>query len=330
MSEAVTYQNTALGNRPTSALQIVAPGPLDRHPAAVYLASLAPGSHKTMRQSLDVIAGILTGQADALAIPWGQLRYPHVAAVRARLASAYAPATASKMLCALRGALREAWRLDLIPEADYRRAIDVKGVRGETLPAGRALPVAEIAAMLEACAADCSGLGVRDAATIAVMYACGLRRSEIVSLDLADFDATAATLRIRRAKGMKDRSVPVAIGAASALADWLQLRGSAPGPLFVRIGRAGTITGDRLSTQAVYNSLAKRARAAGIPKLSPHDMRRSLITHLLDAGADLVTVSKIAGHASVTTTARYDRRGEEAKRQAVELIHVPYRQRAAA
>ena len=318
--------NTLITVEPRT-LQLVDRSPLDRNPAAVYLAGLSAGSRRTMHQALDVLAGILTGQADALALPWGQVRYPHVAAVRSRLAATYAPATACRMLCALRGALREAWRLEQIPEADYRRAIDVKGVRGETLPAGRALTIGEIDAMLEACSGDPSALGLRDGAMIAVLYACGLRRAEIVFLDLADYDATAATLKIRRAKGNKDRSVPVAAGAASALADWLQFRGDWPGPLFALIGRAGQLKAERLSTQAVYNLLRKRSKQAGIPSLSPHDMRRSLITHLLDGGADLLVVSRIAGHASVVTTARYDRRGEESKRKALELIHVPYRAR---
>src|SRR5437868_7440182 len=84
----------------------------DEHPAAVYLARLAPGSRRTMAAALETIAGLLTSnRCNVQTLDWSSLRYQHTAAIRALLADLYAPATANKMLAALRGVLRETWRL---------------------------------------------------------------------------------------------------------------------------------------------------------------------------------------------------------------------------
>jgi site-specific recombinase XerD len=159
------------------------------------------------------------------------------------------------------------------------------------------------------------------------LYAGGLRRAELVGLDLADYDQAAGTLKVK-GKGSKTRLMPVVNGAAAALADWLAVRGDAAGALF--LGTGNRQRGGRLTTQAIYNTLVKRAAAAGIKPVSPHDMRRSFVGELLDRGADISTVQRLAGHANVTTTARYDRRGEATKRKAAELLHVPYTRRTLA
>jgi len=161
---------------------------------------------------------------------------------------------------------------------------------------------------------------------LAIGYAGGLRRAELAGLDLADYDAGAATLRVL-GKGNKERSIPLEAGALAWLGDWLKVRGNDPGPLFYPVTKGGNLTPRRMTAQALYDALAKRARAVGVAHLSPHDLRRSCISDLLNAGADISTVQRLAGHANVTTTARYDRRGEDAKRKAVALLHVPHRAR---
>lgn len=124
----------------SSALVAVHPPAPDEHSPSVYLASLATGSRRAMQSALETIAALLTsGRCTALTLPWPLLRAQHTLAVRAALAECYAPATANKMLSALRGTLKAAWRLGQMATDDYQRAIDLPPVRGETLPRGRAL-----------------------------------------------------------------------------------------------------------------------------------------------------------------------------------------------
>jgi site-specific recombinase XerD len=322
----MTETITVVPRTELEALAVAVPVPADRHPVRVYLARLAPGSRRTMREALDTIAALLTsGRCDAETINWAALRYQHSQAVRAALAARYKPATANKMLAALRGVLREAWRLGLLSAEDRDRATDLAPVKGETLPSGRALNVGELRALFAACASDRKPAGARDAALLAVLYGAGLRRSEAVALDLADYDPETGALTIRSGKGRKACMAYATNGAAQALQAWLPHRGAEPWPLFVPVVRGGQVLCvDRLTGQAVLYILRKRAEKAGVAKFSPHDMRRTFIGDLLDAGADISTVKELAGYANIQTTARYDRRGERAKRRAAEMLHVPF------
>lgn len=315
---------------------------LAQHPAAVFIAGKANGSQRTYREALDAIAALLTnGRADALAVEWGRLRFQHTAAIRAQLADKYSAATANKMLCALRGTLKTARRLGQIGADDCANACAVESIKGATLPRGRALEAGEIAALLNACARDRSAAGARDGALIAILRAGGLRRAEICALQIADYapGTMGASLRVL-GKRNKQRAVPLAQGAADALADWLAVRGNEPGALFYHVTKGGALVcplhlgsapaqGESMTPQSIYKMLEKRAAQAGVKNLSPHDFRRTFVSDLLDAGADIATVGALAGHANIQTTARYDRRGEHAKRRAVALLHVPYTRRAA-
>ncbi len=297
---------------------------LSENPAVVYLAGLSEGSRRTMREALERIAEALSeGRCDLFSLPWVQLRFPHTAALKGQLATQYRPATVNKMLSALRGTLKTAWKLGLMSAEEYQKAVDVGSVLGETLPAGRSLSPGEIVALMHACQQEESPLGARDAALIGLLYGAGLRRAEVVSLKFGDYDRTAETLKVQ-GKRNRQRLVPVVGGAKSALEDWLLVRGLDEGALFYPARRGGRFWQDQMTTQAIYNMLKRRGEQAHLASFSPHDFRRTFVGDLLDRGADIVTVQKLAGHANVTTTARYDRRGEAVKRKAAEMLHVPY------
>lgn len=315
--------------------------PLDQNPAAVYLATLRPVGRRGMQRALNLIAEVLSnGRHNALSFPWASLRFQHTAAISPALVErGYRPATINQALSGLRQVLYYAWKLGLMDGEDYRRARDVKNVRSETLPRGRALVSQEMIELMQVCQADKTPAGVRDAALIAILYTTGLRRSEVVALKLSDYDARHHGLVVRGGKGGKDRLVYLGEGEPEsngetleqsgvhlALAAWLGLRGTQSGALFCAINKAGKLAKGcpHMTDQSILKMLRKRAKQAGVEKFSPHDLRRTFISDLLDAGADIATVQKMAGHASVVTTARYDRRGEAAKKRAAGLLKVPY------
>ena len=302
-------------------LRLSEPIPLTQHPAAVYLDSLAEGSVITMRQSLNAIADKLTnGECDALSLDWSKLRYQHTSAIRTVLKKNYAPATANKMLCALRRVLKEALRLDLIDPTDYAKAVDLGTIKDKQKVRGRALSRAEITNLLRVCQDDPTPAGVRDAALIGILRGAGVRRAEVVKLELFDLDWETGALEVRRGKGGKDRLVYLPESAITLVRNWLDVRGDAPGALLCPIRKGGEITRRQMCPDAVLKIVRRRAKQAGVESFSPHDFRRTFCSDLLDAGIDIVTVQKLAGHASVVTTAKYDRRGEEVKRRAVQKL----------
>ena len=306
-------------------LTIAGPQALDQNPAVIYLAGLKPSGRRSMRQALDLVA-VLLGTPNALACPWPELRYEHVTAIRAKLEETYKPATVNKILAAIRGVMRTAWLAGQMNADEYHQVAAIKGVKNTTLPAGRELSTGEITALMAACENDPTPAGARDAALIALAYSCGLRREELAGLELADYDPRTGVLVVR-GTGSKERTAYLVNGAAQAMADWLTLRGNQAGALFHPINKGGHILPQAMTPQAVYNLLQKRADEAGVKEFSPHDLRRSFVSDMLEAGADIATVAKMAGHANVQTTARYDRRPEENSRSAAGLLHVPYRGR---
>ncbi len=167
------------------------------------------------------------------------------------------------------------------------------------------LSVAEAAAVVEAPPSD-TGLGLRDRALLELLYATGLRVSELVGLSLADVDFPGRQVRTL-GKGRKERIVPFGEKAAEALAAWLparlallagrRVRGE---PLFLNA------RGSRLTDRSVRRVLLHALSAAEIPRhASPHALRHSFATHLLAAGADLRTIQELLGHASLATTQKY-------------------------
>ncbi|BFU42885.1 tyrosine recombinase XerC [Krasilnikovia sp. MM14-A1004] len=167
---------------------------------------------------------------------------------------------------------------------------------------------------------DAEALVARDRAVLELLYATGVRVSELCGLDRADVDAGRRVVRVF-GKGAKERAVPYGVPAQRALDVWLRdgrprLAAPAGGDaLFV-----GT-RGGRLQQTVVRRIVAGAARAAGLPHTSPHDLRHSAATHLLDGGADLRAVQDLLGHSSLSSTQIYTHVSTERLRAAFDQAH---------
>jgi tyrosine recombinase XerD len=202
------------------------------------------------------------------------------------------------------------------------------------LPAAlpKALSEAEVERLLASPSTE-DPIGLRDRAMLEVLYGVGLRASELVGLSMSRVDLDGRLLRVM-GKGSKERIVPLGRIAAMALAEWFD-NGR---PIFVPTQRKRrddsdavflNSTGSRMSRQAVWLVVERHAKRAGLDAaVSPHVLRHSCATHMLDHGADIRSVQELLGHASISTTQIYTKVSSERLRQAYYDAHPRARRKA--
>lgn len=211
----------------------------------------------------------------------------------------------------------------------HRRGLTASDV-GDRLGApkvARALPgvltATQARALLEVseqAADDGSPVTARDRAALELLYATGIRVSELTGLDLADVDAARRTLRVT-GKGDKERTVPYGVPAQRALDDWLARRGELVTPASGAALFLGA-RGARLDVRAVRGVVHRLLRhVPDAPDVGPHGLRHSAATHLLEGGADLRSVQELLGHATLATTQVYTHVSVERLRASYEQAH---------
>ncbi|WP_051252667.1 tyrosine-type recombinase/integrase [Ferrimonas kyonanensis] len=234
-----------------------------------------------------------------------------------------APNTSNLYLAAIKGVLSHCFRLQLIDAHTYMLIKEVKPVKGTRAPAGRELTPQEIELLVEQAARFPPFRAARDAALVLLMTDLGLRREESVGLSMASFNKYERTMRIL-GKGNKERVLELSPRALAALHKYLALRGDQPGPLFYRTNRNNQVHPKSLplGVSGVRNALEHLQAIAGTQKFSPHDLRRTFATNLLNAGVDILIVQRLLGHSDLRTTQRYDKRDEQKMRDALRKLHI--------
>ncbi|MGP9527608.1 site-specific tyrosine recombinase XerD [Glutamicibacter sp. AOP5-A2-18] len=211
------------------------------------------------------------------------------------------------------------WELEGICAPNPAREIQPPTI-GASLP--KAISISQVTKLLDSINTE-TPAGLRDRAILEFLYATGARISEVVDLDVDDLHfADDAVVRLF-GKGSKERIVPVGGYAQRAVSDYLVR--SRPGLAAKGKGTPALFLnqrGGRLSRQSVWLLLSKAAQRAGITgDVSPHTMRHSFATHLLEGGADVRVVQELLGHASVTTTQIYTKVSVDSLREAYQLAH---------
>jgi len=299
---------------------------LGQSPGAVYLGSLGAGSRRTMQQSLVSLAAIVAGDgADPVRLRWEKLRRADTVAIRTELRARFAPATANKMLSALRGVLRTARRMNLIAESDYQTAASLEQIAAAVPAPPRNVGNKELAKLFDACVKRDNAAHRRDAALLAIFLSTGLRRTEAAMLDVADYDAGTGRLHIRGERPEYDRLVDLPVAARAAVRHWLALRSDEPGPLILPVDRGGLIRFRRLTDQAVYDILGRIAARAALPAITGRDLRRAYVISLIRSGKDLREVQYLTGHASWITTTSYEALSRETTTGVYDLDRLPYK-----
>jgi len=283
-------------------------------PALLYLASLSSRQSQRVTESrLQTIAGVL-GCHHWRVIDWSQMDRQWLYLAKEVLRD-LSPSSLNAIFSVIKGVAHQAWELGLIGDKPFQRIKQTKSLRASRVPKYRYLQPEEISAMINECVADDRLQGTRDAAIFALLYGCGLRRAELVGINIDHIDTREQALLIR-GKGNKERKVYVPERSWSLLHAWLCIRDNADGPVFVRIRKSNQLSDMRLTDQAVYFLTKSWIAKSGMENFTPHDFRASFISYLLDNGEDIKTVADCVGHNDIRTTSIYDRRGERTKKQA--------------
>lgn len=289
------------------------------NPAEVFASSL--NSQNSTKTTLRVINYLCNefNQTDYKSFEWSTLDYAKLLNFRRQLVGKnLKTATINSYISTLKSVCRESWRLDVITTEAYMRIKDIRRIKGNSKTAGRALEVIELQTAINYTRNDNKCIkSIRDSAIIAIGYGAGLRPFELAKITMNELNKNQL---IVYGKGRNIRTVYLPLFAMKKLNKWLSIRGKHEGALFSALARGGTLLNRQISTRTVGDIIQARCIDAGLCRFTPHDLRRSFATNLLNAGIDVFLVQKLMRHADINTTRIYDMRGDKAIKEAVELL----------
>ncbi len=293
------------------------------NPAVLYLMSLSSKQSRDVAiRNLNLIARLFKYES-LWTCPWEKMTHAEIMLAKTIWETeGKSPNTINLRLAMLKGVAKQCWATSRMNDHDYMVIQTMKGVRGSRLSRGRALTHIESSRLVMNCEGEYSIKGIRDAAIVALGLGCGLRRAEIAGIKCKDIDESTHTISII-GKGNHERKVFCSDSVWSRVEEWLKLRNPEIGveELFCAVVKGDHIRQDiSISEDAIYGMLRKRGEVSELAQFAPHDLRRTFATRLFATGADANLVRQAMGHASIATTQRYDKRGEDQLKKMVESI----------
>ena len=290
-------------------------------PTALFLSRLAPSGRRPLRCQLNTVRKLLKWKGEVESQPFHTLNYAQIEYVkRHKLDDGKSPRTINLVLFALKAIVKTGFLMGVVDDMQWRQVQAVKRLPINPSSRGKALSSDSVSQLITTCYLDKRYIGKRDCCILALFLSTGLRRFELANLTVSDINLDKRTLTVKSGKGKKPRNQPIPMWALTYIDNWLRVRTNQQGDLFNPIWN-NIIKHDRgLSSAALYQIVKARTLANTGINISPHDLRRTFITELLNQKVDLSTASKLAGHANVTTTQIYDKRDESVMREAIDQL----------
>ena len=276
------------------------------NPVIAYMSDKSRGSIATIKGSLQVVTLLLTKNEsnDFLALEWHTLTPEIAMYLRTKLSERYEFNSANKTLSFVRGIFDKCHELGLVEAERYLRVKAVlKNIKGQKVLTGRRVTPEEIDQLTKSCPA--TPKGIRDSAILWIMYSCALRRAEVANLQMNDLDLEQRLLKVAGAKGNKTQDMRLSDRVEGYLRDWLHVRGSHEGSLFVGVKKSGQLT-HSITDRGIADILHNLQEEAGVKPFVSHDFRRSAITMVLE-NYGVGVAQTYARHSDPKTTLAYNR-----------------------
>ncbi|MBU2871964.1 tyrosine-type recombinase/integrase [Colwellia sp. E2M01] len=291
-----------------------------KNPAENYIFSLdSPVNAQNTALALNRLCNKLQKNSNYLSFDWSKLSYSALIKLKHDLQNDdYSAGTINTYLSIFKSVALDAWRLKLIATDDYLHIKDIKRVKGSRVATGRALTPKEINNIVKRCLNLKTMAGCRNAAIIAITYGAGLRVSELASIKKENINNDVLVVI---GKGNKQRIIPLPAFVLKHVKRWLKSRLAFDCEyVFLRVQKGDHIINERIAKKGYSDIFSKIAKYSKQEHFTPHDLRRSYATNLLECNVDLFTVQSLLGHSSPDTTKIYDLRGEKTKAEAVKLL----------